>query len=158
MPGQDDDADELGTYGLSEQKPVKRRYVPMKGFKGSSERGPDEFDQPVLKRFLGTDPFPWALALCAILWLAFGLAARREPVFSIVLLVTGLVVCVLSQLWLYLSIFMDNKASGVLSLFSGWYRFLYLYTNPDICWRPAVLGVVGFLMSVTGMGMMLARP
>lgn len=154
----DHDTDNSGTYSLAESKPAKRRYVPMKGFKGSSERESDEFDKPVLQRFLGMDPFPWALAVCVLLWVAIGLAARTHPVFCGLLIVAGLVVCFLSQLWLYLSIFMDDATSGILLLISGWYRIFYLYMNPELAWRPTLLGAVGILMCFTGMGMLLTKP
>ena len=57
---------------------------------------------------------------------------------------------ILSQLWLYLSIFLDDADSGLLALVSGWYRTFYLYSNPELVWRPGLLAVVGLLMVVTG--------
>jgi hypothetical protein len=140
-------------YRLSDEPPPKRRYRPMKGFRGSSERDPDEFDQPALKRFLGTDPFPWALALCVLIWVGLGLGARATLVCAVFLGLAGLAVIVLSQLWLYLSIFMEDREAGFLSLISGWYRVFYLYMNPELAWRPSLLALVGLLMMITGFGL-----
>jgi hypothetical protein len=144
-------------YRLSSERPTRPRYRRMKGFRASSEREPDEFDKPALKRFLGSDPFPWALALCVLLWVGLGLAARAEPLFGVVLILAGLVVCFLSQVWLYVSIFMDDREAGILSLICGWYRLFYLYANPELVWRPSVLAGVGILMMITGFGMFLTR-
>src|SRR5438105_10286813 len=91
--------DDWTPYGVSKERPPKRRYRPMKGFRASSERDPDEFDKPVLKRFLGTDPFPWALAVSVLLWVGLGSAARQEPFFAFALVVAGLGVAALSQVW-----------------------------------------------------------
>jgi hypothetical protein len=140
-------------YRLSDGPPPRRRYRPMMGFRGSSERGPDEFDRPALKRFLGTDPFPWALALCVVVWVGLGLGARVTPISALVLGIAGLAVIILSQLWLYLSIFMDDSQAGVISLLCGWYRMFYLYMYPELAWRPSLLAFVGLLMTITGFGL-----
>ena len=68
-----EELEKIGSYKLSDEPPPKRKYRPMPGVKASSEREPDEFDQPALKRFLGTDPFPWALAVCVLVWVVLGL-------------------------------------------------------------------------------------
>ena len=149
--------DDPTPYRLSDERPPERRYRPMKGFRASSERGPDPFDEPALKRFLGTDPFPWALALCVLLWVGLGLATKVEPAIGFVLFFLGLLVCFLSQLWLYLSIFFDDIQEGFFCLLSGWYRLFYLWANPELTWRPGVLAVVGILMSATGIGLALTR-
>lgn len=140
-----------GTYHLSDDPPPRGRYVRQPGFRASSERDPDEFDQPVLKRFFGTDPFPWALAVCVLLWVGLGSGTRVFAPFGLLLFFAGLIVCVLSQVWLYLSIFMDDREAGILSLISGWYRLFYLYANPELAWRPAALAAVGLAMSITGL-------
>ena len=70
----DDDAPK--PYRLSDDPPPRRRYRPMPGARASSDRDPDAFDEPALKRFFGTDPFPWALALCVLLWVGLALGAR----------------------------------------------------------------------------------
>jgi hypothetical protein len=144
-------------YRLSNERPTRPRYVRMKGFRASSDRESDEFDKPALKRFLGSDPFPWALALCVLVWIGLGLATRAEPLFGVALILAGLAVCFLSQLWLYISIFMDDREAGILSLISGWYRLFYLYSNPELAWRPSVLAGVGVLMMITGCGMAWTR-
>ena len=140
-------------YRLSDDPPPKRKYRPMPGVRASSERGPDEFDKPVLKRFLGADPFPWALAVCAIVWLGLGLGARAWLGCAGLLVLAGLATVVLSQLWLYLSIFLDDVEAGILSLMWGWYRVIYLYMNPELAWRPSLVAAVGLLMMLTGMGL-----
>jgi hypothetical protein len=139
-----------GTYGLAKEPPPKRRYRPMKGFKASSEREPDEFDQPVMRRFLGTDPFPWMLATAVALWIFLGLATRAEPIFGVVLILAGFGVILTAQIWLYVSIFLDDADHGILSLCFGWYRALYLYMNPEVAWRPMLLSFVGLMMILTG--------
>lgn len=144
-------------YRLSNEPVVRPRYRPMKGFRASSEREPDEFEKPALKRFLGSDPFPWALALCVLLWIGLGVATKYEPLFGFVLVLAGLMVCVLSQVWLYVSIFMDDREAGILSLICGWYRLFYLYANPELAWRPSVLAGIGILMMITGCGMFATR-
>ena len=129
----------------------------MPGEKASSEREPDEFDKPVLKRFLGADPFPWALALCVLLWIGLGLATRVHVAFGGLLFFAGLAICVLAQIWLYLSIFLDDREAGILSLLSGWYRLFYLYMNLELVWRPFVLSAIGVLMMLTSVGLGLSR-
>jgi hypothetical protein len=150
----DESEDEaLEPYRLADEPPPKRRYRPMKGFRASSERDPDEFDKPALKRFLGTDPFPWALALCVLLWVGLGLGNRVTPICSGLLVLAGLAVMFFSQVWLYLSIFMDDMEAGIFSLISGFYRVAYLYMNPELAWRPSLLALVGLLMMITGFGL-----
>lgn len=144
-------------YRLSQDPPPKRRYRPMPGVRSSSEREPDEFDKPALKRFLGADPFPWALALCVLVWIGLGLGTKVWVGCAVLLMVAGLMTVVLSQVWLYLSIFMDDIEAGVLSLLFGWYRLFYLYMNPEFAWRPSVLAAVGFLMMLTGIGLGLSH-
>lgn len=148
-----DPPDDPGAYRLSDEPPPKRRYRAQPGFRASSERDPDEFDQPVLRRFLGTDPFPWALALCVLLWVGLGLGTRVFPPLGLLLFFLGLAVCFLSQVWLYVSIFMDDQEAGIMSMISGWYRVFYLYMNPELSWRPSLLAFVGLAMSVTGIMM-----
>jgi hypothetical protein len=140
-------------YRLSHDPPPGRRYRPMPGVRASSERGPDEFDKPVLKRFLGTDPFPWALALCVVVWVGLGLGARAWVGCAGLLVIAGLVTVVLSQLWLCLSIYEDDRVSGILALVSDWFRSLYLHMYPELAWRPTLLAVVGVLMVFTGTGL-----
>jgi hypothetical protein len=149
----DSDDEEPTPYHLSDDPPVKPRYVPMKGFRASSERGPDEFDKPVLRRFIGTDPFPWMLATAVGLWVLLGLGARAEPAFGVVLILVGFLVICGAQLWLYLSIFMEDWTDGILSLLFGFYRTMYLYSNVELTWRPGLLTFVGFLMMVTGLAL-----
>jgi len=145
-----DRVEEIGTYGLSDESKPKRRYRAMPGVKASSERGPDEFDQPVLKRFLGQDPFPWALAICVLMWIALGLAASRvHPAFAGLLFLFGMAVMVLAQVWLYVSIFLDDLQEGILAFVFGMYRVMYLYTNIDLVVRPLILTVIGLLMIIT---------
>jgi hypothetical protein len=127
----------------------------MKGFRASSEREPDEFDRPALRRFFGADPFPWVLAICVLIWLGLGLATKMEPLIGFVLVAVGLLVCLLSQVWLYVSIFQEDAEAGFFSLLSGWYRVFYLYMNPDLAWRPSVLAGVGLLMAFTGIGLFM---
>jgi hypothetical protein len=146
-----DRVEEIGSYKLSDEPPPKRRYRPMPGVKASSEREPDEFDKPVLKRFLGADPFPWALAVCVLVWVALGLAATKiNPFFGLVLILAGTAVIFLSQVWLYVSILMEDREAGILSIVCGLYRVFYLYMNPEVAWRPGVLAAVGVFMMVTG--------
>jgi len=145
--------DEPTPYQLADDPPPKRRYRPMKGFRASSDREPDEFENPALKRFLGADPFPWALALCVAIWLGLGLATRTEPLIGFVLVAAGLIVCLLSQIWLYVSIFLEDREAGFFSMLSGWYRVFYLYMNPELAWRPSILAGVGLLMAFTGIAM-----
>ena len=97
------DDDPPKPYRLSDEPPPRRRYRPMPGVRASSERGPDPFDEPALKRFFGTDPFPWALALCVLLCVGLGLGARAWVGCAVLLILAGFAVIVLSQLWLYLS-------------------------------------------------------
>jgi hypothetical protein len=150
---QPDDPDEEATpYRLSDEPPTRPRYIPMKGFRASSERPPDEFDKPVLKRLIGLDPFPWMLATAVGLWILFGIAGRAEPIFAVVLIVLGFLVILAAQIWLYASILLDDLTDGILSLVSGFYRTFYLYSNPELAWRPGLLSFVGFLMMVTGIG------
>src|SRR5439155_17096900 len=103
--------------------------------------------------FFGLVPFPWVLAVCVLIWVWLGLATRVVPLLGFVLLAVGLAVVVLSQVWLYLSIFEDDRDSFLLSLISGWYRIFYLYLNPEIPWRPGLLAGVGILMAITGISM-----
>jgi hypothetical protein len=138
------------TYGLSEDPPPKRRYRAMPGVKASSERPPEE---PKLRQFFGLDPFPWVLALCVLVWVGLGMASRVVPQMGLVLMMVGFAVIVLSQAWLYLSIFEDDRDSFFIALISGWYRIFYLYLNPELAWRPGVLAGIGILMVVTGVGM-----
>jgi hypothetical protein len=140
-----------GTYGLSDEPPPKRRYRPMPGVKASSEREPEE---PALRRFFGLDPFPWVLAICALLWVGLGLATRLVPLVGLALVAVGLAVAFLSQIWLYISIFEDDRESFFLALISGWHRLFGLYLDLSIVWRPAVLALVGLLMAVSGMVLM----
>jgi hypothetical protein len=144
-------------YRLSDERPPRRRYRPMPGVRASSERDADPFDEPALRRFLGTDPFPWALALCVLLWVGLAVGARAWVGCAVLLVLAGFVVIVLSQLWLYLSIFLDDADSGLLALVSGWYRTFYLYSNPELVWRPALLAGIGLLMVLTGGGVGLAQ-
>jgi len=153
-----DRVEEIGTYQLSDESKPKRRYRPMPGVKASSDREPDEFDKPVLKRFLGNDPFPWAVVLCVLMWVGLGLAASRiHPAFAGLLFLAGMAVIVLSQVWLYASIFLEDLEAGVLSFVCGFYRIAYLYQNPDLTWRPGVLTVMGLLMIVTAGALMANR-
>ena len=140
-------------YKLSDDPPPRRRYRPMPGVRASSERGPDEFDKPVLKRFLGTDPFPWALALCAVVWIALGLGARVWVGCAGLLVIAGIATVILSQLWLCLSIFEDDRGAGIFALVSEWFRSIYLHMYPELAWRPTLLAVVGLLMMFTGLGL-----
>ena len=146
------DDDTPTPYRLSDEPPPRRKYRRMPGVRASSEREPDEFDQPVLRRFLGVDPFPWVLALSVLLWVGLGLGARAWIGCAGLLVLAGIATVVFSQVWLCLSIFQDDPASGILSLVFGWYRSLYLYLNPEVGWRPTVLAVVGVLMVFTGIG------
>ena len=148
----DHESDKPTPYRLSRDPPPGRRYRPMPGVRASSDREPDDFDRPALRRLFGTDPFPWALALGVLIWIGLGLGARVTPVCALLLGLAGLAVIVLSQVWLYLSIFMDDVEAGIWSLISGWYRVFYLYSNPELAWRPAMLGGVGVLMLLTGAG------
>lgn len=146
-----------GTYGVSKEKPAKRRFIPQPGFQASTPRVKDKFDEPLWKRFIGDDLFPWALALCTVLWISLGLAARRDPMFATALVGVGLIACVLGQVWLYLAIFQENATSGVLSLLSSWYRFFYLHLHPEIGWRPKLISAMGLLMAATGVGILMSR-
>jgi hypothetical protein len=150
-----DDFDESGPYRLAKDAPpVRRRYRPMPGDKASSERNDDDpYDQPVLKRFMGADPFPWALAMCVLTWVILGLIARHDYWIGLVMVGVGFGVCIGSQIWLYVSIFMDDREAGILSLISGWYRVFYLYMNPELAWRPTLLTLVGALMAFTGIAL-----
>jgi hypothetical protein len=141
-----------GTYGLSDEPPPRRRYRAMPGVKASSER-PEE--EPALRRFFGLDPFPWVLAACVLVWIGVGLATRQVPLLGFALVGLGLMVCVLSQVWLYVSIYETDQDSFFFSLISGWYRLFYLYMNPELVWRPMVLGVVGILMAITGVALFI---
>ena len=60
---------------------------------------------------------------------------------------------VLSEVWLYISIFEDDRSHGVFAFLSNWYRALYLHLNPEMGFRPTILGLVGLLMSFTGAGL-----
>ena len=140
-------------YRLSDDPPPKRKYRPMPGARASSDREPDEFDKPVLKRFLGTDPFPWALALCVVIWIGLGLGTRTWIGFAPLLILAGIATMVLAQLWLCLSIFEDDREAGIFALFSSWFRAIYLHMYPELAWRPTVLMAVGALMMFTGMGL-----
>lgn len=144
-------------YRLSDEPPPGRRYRPMPGVRASSARGPDKFDKPALRRFLGTDPFPWALALCVVIWVGLGLGNRSWAGCSVVLGFAGMAVIGLSLLWLYLSLFFDDPRDGAVGLISRWYQTLYvrtyLYNYPEVAWRPGLLAFVGFLMTVTAFGL-----
>ena len=145
--------DEPEPYRLSDDPPPKRRYRPMPGVRASSEREPDEFDKPVLKRFLGTDPFPWVLALAVIVWIGLGLGTRVWLGCAGLLVVAGIATMVLAQLWLCLSIFEDDRGAGIFALVSDWFRSIYLYMYPELAWRPSLLTAVGALMMFTGLGL-----
>lgn len=149
--------DDQTTYQLADEPPPKRRYRPMKGFRASSRREPDEFDRPVLRQFVGSDPFPWVLTFCVLIWIGLGLATKAEPLIGFGLVVVGLLICLLSQVWLYVSIFLEDAEAGFFSLLSGWYRVFYLYMNPDLAWRPSLLAGVGVLMAFTGIGLFIVR-
>ncbi len=146
-------ADDPEPYCLSDDPPPKRRYRPMPGAEASTE--PPE--EPALKRFIGQDPFPWALGLCVLIWVGLGLGSRSYHPLAWVLVGTGIVVMVLSEIWLYISIFEENRASGVFAFLSNWYRLIYLHLNPEIGFRPTILAIVGLLMCFTGMGLSLNR-
>jgi len=150
-------AEEIGTYKLSDEPPPRRRFRKMPGEKASSEREPDEFDKPMLKRFLGADPFPWALAVCVILWVGLGLGTRVHIAFGVLLFLAGMAIGALAQIWLYLSIFLDDREAGIMSLISGWYRVFYLYMNLELIWRPFVLSTIGCLMMLTSVGLGMTR-
>jgi hypothetical protein len=152
-----DKLEEIGSYKLSDEPPPKRRFRKMPGEKASSEREPDEFDKPMLKRFLGADPFPWALAVCVLLWIGLGLGTRVHVAFGGLLFLAGFAVCFCAQLWLYLSIFLEDREAGIMSLLCGWYRVFYLYMNPELAWRPFVLTAIGVLMIFTSLGLGLTR-
>jgi len=152
-----EELEKIGSYQLSDEPPPKRRYRPMPGVKASSEREPDEFDQPALKRFLGADPFPWALALCVLVWVGLGLASRILPAFAGLLILAGIAGCVLSQIWLYVAIFREDMEAGILSMVCGLYRVFYLYMNPELTWRPLILTGVGVLMMSTGVALAVNR-
>jgi hypothetical protein len=141
-------------YRLSDDPPPKRRYRPMPGAAASDDRPPEE---PVLRRFIGHDPFPWALAVCVLVWVGLGVGSRSYPPLAWVLIGAGVVIIVLSEIWLYISIYEDDRAHGVFSLLSNWYRFIYLHMNPEIGFRPTILAIVGLLMCFTGMGLSLNR-
>jgi hypothetical protein len=142
------DRDRPGTYRLSDDPPPRRRYRKMAG--AGTDQPISRYDESALRRFFGYDPFPWALAVCVFLWVALGFAASHWPPMGFVLMLCGFAVCIFSQLWLYLSIFEEDRTAGILSLLSGWYRLFYLYANPELVWRPALIAFIGLLMIVTG--------
>ena len=67
--------DDPTPYRLSKERPPRRRYRPMKGFRASSVRDPDEFDKPALKRFIGAD------LTTGVPLFALGLALYFLPVY-----------------------------------------------------------------------------
>jgi hypothetical protein len=144
-------ADDRDAYRLSDDPPPKRRYRPMPGTGPSKPPAEDS----LLRRFIGHDPFPWVLAVCVLVWVGLGLGSRSHPELAWALVVAGIVVVVLSEVYLYVSIFEENRASGVFSFLSNWYRLIYLHMNPEIGLRPTVLAIVGLLMCFTGMGLSL---
>ena len=85
-----------------------------------------------------------------LLGVGLGLGTRAWVGCAVLLVLAGFAVMILSQLWLYLSIFLEDADSGLLALVSGWYRTFYLYTNPELVWRPAALAIAGLLMMMTG--------
>ena len=145
--------DEPEPYRLSDDPPPRRKYRAMPGVRASSEREPDEFDKPVLKRFLGADPFPWALALSVVVWVGLGLGTKAWGGCAALLILAGIATMFLAQLWLCLSIFEDDRAAGIFALVSDWFRSMYLHMYPELAWRPSVLMVVGALMMFTGIGL-----
>lgn len=144
-------------YRLSNEPVVRPRYRPMKGFRASSERGPDEYDKPAFKRFFGNDPFPWALALCVVLWVGLGLATRIEPLFGLALIGAGLMMCALCQVWIIVLLIQEDKVGGAISIFSSWCRSYLLYINADLVWKPMVVTFIALLMVLTGAGMFWTR-
>jgi hypothetical protein len=144
-------------YRLSNVPPTRPHYVRMKGFRASSERESDEFDKPALKRFLGSDPFPWALALCVLVWIGLGLATRAEPQFGLALIGSGLLICLLAQVWIYVSLAQEDPVGAAISVFSSWYRTFMMYTYADVIWKPMLLTLIGVLMVFTGAGMFWTR-
>jgi hypothetical protein len=144
-------------YRLSNEPPTRPRYVRMKGFRASSERDPDEFDKPALKRFFGSDPFPWALAASVLLWIGLGLAAQAEPLFGLALIGTGMLFCLLAQVWIYLSLAQEDPVGAAISVFSNMYRTFMMYTYADVIWKPMVLTLIGVLMVLTGAGLFWTR-
>jgi hypothetical protein len=148
-------ADEPEPYRLADDPPAKRRYRPMPGVEASDKRPPEE---PTIKRFIGHDPFPWVLGLCVLVWVGLGLGSRSYPPLAYALLVAGFVVLVASEIYLYISIYETDRASGVFSFLSNWYRFAYLHMNPEVGFRPTVLALVGLLMAFTGMGLSMTAP
>ncbi len=142
-----------GTYGMADDPPPKRRFRHMPGASGHNNIESRSDDRPTLRKFIGHDPFPWVLALCVLVWVGLGLGARRYPMLGFGLVGAGLIVILLSQIWLYISIYEDDRKSALLSFLFNWYRLIYLYMNPELTWRPTVLAIVGVLMCFTGMGL-----
>ena len=150
--------DDPVTYRLSDDEPPprRRRYVSPPG----AERVAAEFDEPEpspLGRFAGLDPLPFILALVAVLWVGLGLATGVWPWMGLVLAGAGLLVCLASKVYLYWLIFTEDERHGWFSLFSGWYRLIYLHQNPELTWRPAIVAVCGLLMILTGVALFLAK-
>lgn len=154
MARRDREADESGevesTYGLAPpDKQKEPRYRPMRGFRASSNIGKEGPPPSPLARLIGDDPFPWLICLSVIVWVALGIAGKYSMIFAIALGAMGLFVCFLAQVYLYLSIWESDRGSLLWCLLSDWYRLFYLYSNPEVAWRPTLVAIVGLFMVFT---------
>lgn len=149
-------ADDKTTYGLADEPPPERRYVAQPGFKASRSR-PEQDDTPAWRKLLAGDIFLWLYAACAVIWVTFGLMARRDPAWAYALMAAGFGVVAICAVWKILSIFAESPAAGMLSMLSGWYQAIYLRLNPEVAWRPRLLALVGVLMVMTGFGLSFKR-
>jgi hypothetical protein len=147
--------DDERVFRLRDDRPARRpRYVPPPGF----DLHADEPDESPRRSFPGSfDPFFILLGIAAVFWLGLGLATARWAWMGLVLAAVGLLVCLVSKLYLSLLIFQEDREAGIWSLVSKWYQVWYLHQNVELTVRPMIVGVVGLLMIATGVLLFLAR-
>jgi hypothetical protein len=148
--------DNPGVYRLSgEEPPRRRRYIPPPG----ADPVPDETDDRAgsFDRSMAFDPFPVILIVAVVVWIGLGLATRAWPWAGLILAAVGLLVCLVSKVYLYLLILREDPRHGWLSVVSKWHRLLYLYQNPELTWRPMVVAGCGLLMILTGVFLLLTK-
>lgn len=145
-------ADDPETYDLKDERPPRRRYVPLP----DNPFADDEVDPPrgrsFADKFLVWDPFPLLITVVVLTWVGLGLWARRKPAVGLALAAAGLATVLVGEIYLYALIVRESGAvGGLLSFFFDWYRLIYLHMNLELTLRPKVIVFCGVLMVVTGL-------
>ncbi len=145
-------SDAPSTYGFADPPPPRRRFVPR------PKRRFDD-DEPASERGDPWWAFDWfwpALFVGLGLWVGLGLPAMKWPVAGVLLAAAGLLVMAFGQFYLYMLIREQGGwQQAVLAYLFSWHRFLYLHQNIELTLKPNVLCGLGFLMTVTGVGLFL---